>query len=355
VRIGFKTGGLAVVSAEMGMIGYDDTRAKTFFDRAVARIKEMPGVENVAIAERLPFSINYNRNNVFLPDRQGPDDRGLVLDMARVAPEYFETLGIPIVEGRNFIASDTVDAPKVAIVNETMARKYWPGKSALGQRFRTRTYNGPEYTIVGISADYKVSTIGEAPTPYVHYAVSQQPNSGEEIVARTHGDAGVLLTAIRRELTAMEPNIVFLDSQTMDAQVDATLLPARFGAVGVAAVGVVAMALAAIGLYGVIAYAVSRRTREIGIRMALGAHPASVLALVMKQGLTVAAGGIAVGAMLALGAAKAVSGALYDVSFVDPIAWGSACAVLLAVSALANAIPARRASRVNPSLALRSE
>ena len=355
VRIGFRTGGLAIVSAEMGMIGYDDARAKTFFDRAVARIKQLPGVESVALAERLPFSINYNRNTVFFPDRQGPDDRGLVLDMARVAPEYFETLGIPILEGRNFLTTDTLQAPKVAIVNETMAQKYWPGRSAVGQRFRTREYNGPEYTVVGVTADYKISTIGEAPTPYIHYAVSQEPNRGEEIVARTSADAGALLTTIRRELTAMEPNIVFLDSQTMDGQVGATLLPARFGAIGVAAVGLVAMALAAIGLYGVLAYAVARRTREIGIRMALGAHPGAVLALVMKQGLTVAAAGIAVGALLALGAAKAVSAALYDVSFVDPLAWGSACAVLLCVSALANAIPARRAARVNPSLALRAE
>jgi predicted permease len=355
VRIGFRTGGLAIVSAEMGMIGYDDTRAKAFFDRAVARVKQLPGVESVAVAERLPFSINYNRNTVFLPDRQGPDDRGLVLDMARVAPEYFETLGIPILEGRNFVATDTPQAPRVAIVNETMAQKYWPGRSALGQRFRTREYNGPEYTVVGVTADYKISTIGEAPTPYIHYAVSQQPNSGEEIVARTRNDAGALLTTMRRELTAMEPNIVFLDSQTMDGQVGATLLPARFGAIGVAAVGAIAMALAAIGLYGVLAYAVARRTREIGIRMALGAHPASVLALVMKQGLTVTAAGMAVGALLALGAAKAVSAALYDVSFVDPLAWGSACVVLLGVSALANAIPARRAARVNPSLALRAE
>jgi macrolide transport system ATP-binding/permease protein len=355
VRIGFQTGGLAIISTELGMIGYDDNRAKEFFDRAVARVKQLPGVESASIAERLPFSINYNRSTVFFPDRQGPDDTGVVLDVARVDADYFETLGIPIVEGRNFITADTPQSPKVAIVNETMARKYWPNDTAIGKRFRTRTYTGPEYTIVGVTADYKVSTVGESPTPYIHYAVSQQPSSGEEIVARTKGDAGALVTAIRRELAAMEPNIVFLDSQTMDAQVGATLLPARFGALGVGIVGLVAMALAAIGLYGVIAYAVARRTREIGIRMALGAHPGSVLALIMRHGLTVTAAGMLIGAVLALGAAKAVSRALYGVSFLDPVAWGAAIAVLLSVSALANVMPAGRAARVNPSLALRSE
>jgi len=161
--------------------------------------------------------------------------------------------------------------------------------------------------------------------------------------------------AMRRELISIEPNIIFLDNQTMDAQVSATLLPAKAGAIAVSAVGIVAMVLASIGLYGVIAYSVARRTREIGIRMALGAKPSAVVGLVMKQGLALAAIGVGVGGVLALGAAKAVAGALYGVSFVDPVAWGSAIVTLLAVSMLANLMPARRASIVDPSSALRSE
>ena len=201
----------------------------------------------------------------------------------------------------------------------------------------------------------KVSTIGEATTPYIHYAVSQRPLSGEEIVARTRGDAGALLNAMRRELTALEPNVIFLDNQTMEAQVAATLLPAKIGAMSVSAVGVVAMLLASIGLYGVIAYSVARRTREIGIRMALGAKPSAVIGLVMRQGLGLAAVGVAAGTLLALGAAKAVAGALYGVSFVDPLAWSAAVVTLFVVSALANLVPARRASIVDPSSALRSD
>ncbi len=216
-------------------------------------------------------------------------------------------------------------------------------------------YNGPEYEVVGVSADYKVSTIGEGATPYIHYAVSQAPNTGEEIMARTHGDAGALLNAMRREITTLDPNVIFIDNQTMDAQVAATLLPAKAGAIGASAVGVVAMLLAAVGLYGVIAYSVARRTREIGIRMALGAKPAAVVSLIMRQGLGIAAVGIAVGAVLALGAAKAVAGALYGVSFVDPVAWSAAIGTLLVAAALANLIPARRASVVDPSIALRAE
>ena len=160
---------------------------------------------------------------------------------------------------------------------------------------------------------------------------------------------------MRRELLALEPDVIFLDNQTMEAQVAATLLPAKAGAIGVSSVGVVAMLLASIGLYGVIAYSVARRTREIGIRMALGAQPSAVVGLVMKQGLAIAAVGVGVGAVLALGGAKAMAGALYGVSFVDPIAWSAAIGLLLLVAALANLIPARRASVVDPSSALRSE
>jgi len=355
IRLGFRTGGLAVVSADMAMIGYDAPREKAFFEQALERVKALPGVESAALVERSPFSINYSRNNTFFPDRDAPDSKGIVLDVTTVSPEYFETFGIPILQGRNFTTADTPGVPKVAIVNETFARTFWPGQSAIGKRFRRQTFDGQEFQIVGVSSDYKVSTVGEAPTPYIHYALAQATGNGSQVVARSAGSAAALLAAMRRELAAMEPNIVFLDSQTMDAQVEATLLPARAGAAGVGAVGIVAMALAAIGLYGVIAYAVARRTREIGIRMALGARPGSVLSLVMRQGLVVALAGVAAGALLAFGAAKAMAGALYGVSPADPVAWLSAVAVLLTVAALANLIPARRAARVNPSRALRGD
>jgi len=355
IGVGFRTAGLAVLSTDMKMIGYDDARSRAFYDRVLERLRSLPDVESVALAERLPFSINYNRNNIFLPDRHGPSDKGLVLDVTRVSPEYFATLGVPVVQGRNFTDADTPKSPRVAIVNETMAHKFWPNENAIGKRFRLRGLDGPEVEIVGIAADHKVSSLGEAPTPYIHYAISQAPDPAEIIVTRGRGDAAVLLANVRREIAAIEPNAVFLDNQTMDAQVAATLLPARLGAVGVSVVGVVAMALAAIGLYGVIAYAVARRSREIGIRMALGARPSAVVALVLRQGLGLAAVGLGVGAVIALGAAFALSRALYGISVVDPMAWGATVAILVTVAALANVVPARRAAVVDPSSALRAE
>jgi len=355
IGIGFRTAGIAIVSTDMKMIGYDDARAKEFYDRVLERLRSLPDVESAALAERLPFSINYNRNNVFLPDRHGPSDKGLVLDVTRVSPEYFATLGVPLLQGRNFNAADTPKSPRVAVVNETMARRFWPNENAVGKHFRLRGLDGPDVEIVGIATDHKVSSLGEAPTPYIHYAGSQQLDSNETILVRGRGDAAATLNTVRREIAAIEPNTVFLDNQTMDAQVAATLLPARLGAIGVSIVGVVAMALAAIGLYGVIAYAVARRSREIGIRMALGAQPSAVVALVLRQGLGLAAAGLGVGAVIALGAAFALSRALYGVSIVDPMAWGATIAILVTVAALANVVPARRAAVVDPSSALRAE
>jgi len=255
-------------------------------------------------------------------------------------------MSIPLVRGRNFNTGDTGHSAKVAIVNEAFVRRYWPGSDGLGRRFHTPSGGGTDYEVVGVSADYKVDTVGEGTTPYIHYALSQRMFTGEVLLARASGDASALLAAMRREIVALEPNTVFLDSQTMDGQVSAALLPARVAAQTIVLVGVIATLLAAIGLYGVVAYAVGRRTREIGIRMALGSSPSSVLGMVMRQGLGLAGAGIVTGLLLAWLAARAIGAG-------DPVAWGAAVAVLLASTALANYIPARRAAAVDPSSALR--
>jgi macrolide transport system ATP-binding/permease protein len=354
-NIGFRSEGVAVLSAELDMIGYSSERGKAFWEQAVPRVRSIPGVESVALTERSPLSVNYNRNAIFFPERAMPDDKGIPIDVTRVTPEYFETLRVPILRGRGFSTADTPQSPGVAVVNEAFAHKYWPDQDPIGKRFRTRTADGPEFEVVGMTANYRVNTVGEATTPYVHFAASQRPSNGYEILARTSGDAGLLLAALRKEMLSLEPNIVFLQNQTMQNQVGATLFPAKAGAFAVSSVGIVAMMLAAIGLYGVIGYSVSRRTKEIGVRMALGARPGEVSGLIMRQGLRVAGAGMIVGAVFAAAAGFAISGALYGISPVDPVAWLGATTLLLAVAALANLVPAQRAARVKPWLALRTD
>ena len=355
VDLGFRAEGLVAVGSELSLIGYNEEKAQRVFEQAAERVRGMPGVTSVARAVRQPLAINFNRNNIFFAGRQAPGDHGIPVSATWISDTYFATLGVPLLRGRNFTTADTPSAPNVAIVTEAFARRYWPDTEVLGTRFRTRGPDGPEFEVVGVVADYKVETIGEAPRPYIHYPLRQRAFTGDVLLARSALDPEALLAAIRREILTLEPATVILESQTMERQVDATLLPARLAAQTIGLVGAVATALAAIGLYGVIAYTVARRTREIGIRMALGAAPEAVLRMVMRQGLVIIGAGLLVGAALAAIAARAIASGLYGVSAADFTAWATATMVLIAAAGLANFVPARRAARVDPSIALRIE
>ena len=352
---GFPVERIAVISTDTGMLRYSEERSQQFYEEAQARIRAIPGVESVALATRVPFSLNYNRWEIWVPGRHQVGGRGDTVEVTTVSPDYFKTIGVPIVDGRGFTADDRPDTPKVAVVNETMARRFWPGERAIGKIIRSRNSEGTPFEVVGVSADHKVLTVTEEPTPLLHVARGQRPNPYSAIIARTRGNASTLLRDMRRELLALEPHLVFVENQTMEAEAGATLFPVRASAWLVGGVGLVAMLLAAIGLYGIIAYSVARRTREIGIRMALGARPGSVVRLVMQQGLLVAFAGLIVGCLLAMLGVRVIAGALYGVSVSDPTSWIAAALLLIAVSSLANLIPAWRAARVDPSAALRIE
>jgi predicted permease len=353
--VGFRTGGLAVLSMDLHTAGYERERGQQFYRAALDRLRALPGVQQAALSSRLPFSLNFNVEQIWVPDHHQPGDRGTPTHNARVSAEYFETLGIPLLEGRLFTEADTPESPAVLVINETMARRYWPTESAVGKRIRIRDDAGPLYEVVGVVANHKVQTVGESDKPYMHFAYSQQPGLYQVMVVRGRGDANALLGEVRRELTSMERGLLFLDNQTMDAQIAATLYPMRVGASLLSGAGAMAMLLAAIGLYGVIAYSVARRTREIGIRMALGSARGGVVRLIMRQGLTVAGAGLLLGCAIAFVVTRALSGILYGVSAADPIAWGGAAAVLLSIAAFANVFPAARAARVDPNVALRTE
>ena len=355
IDLGFRSAGVAALSVELSLIGYDEARATVVLNQALERIRALPGVESAARTTRQPLSINYNRASVFFPDHHQPGDQGSIVAVTAVDDPYFDTIGVPLLRGRHFTTGDTASSTRVAIVNDTFVRRYWTGSDPIGRRFRMRGLDGPEIEVVGVVADYKVETIGERPTPYVHYPLAQRPATASVLLARTRTDAAALLPVMQHHVLALEPGAVFIESQTMDAQVDARLLAARLAAQTAALVGLVATGLGAVGLYGVIAYAVARRTREIGIRMALGSAPGGVIALVMRQGLSVAACGVVAGTLLAWPAAKAIAASLYGTSAFDPGAWAGAIGILLLSAAVANFVPARRAAKIDPCLALRSE
>jgi predicted permease len=354
-HVGFRTEGLAIVSTDPSMLRYSGERSREFYERAQERIRALPGVVSVATAFRLPFSINFNESQFEMPGHASPNDRGFTLKNTAVSAEYFETLGVPIVQGRGFLPGDTPSSPRVAVVNEALARRFWPGESAVGKVLRLVDRPDNTVEIVGVVADYRVQTIGEGQVPYLHFASSQRDVSYQLLFARTRGDAQELLVQMRKALLDLEPNLVFLDNQTMQAQVTTMLLPVLAGMTLASVAGGIALGLAAIGLYGVVAYSVARRTREIGVRMALGADRAQVVRLVLRQGLGLALVALGIGAVLAAALASGMARALFGVTAADPVAWAAATATLLVATLCANAIPALRASRVSPQEALRAD
>jgi putative ABC transport system permease protein len=272
-----------------------------------------------------------------------------------VASDYFRTFGVPLVKGRDFNEADTEDAPRVAIINETMAHMYWPEKDPIGQRFHTEGLDGPTTEIVGVCRDYNVRTVGEAPRPFLHSPRSQRYNSFANIVVRTSGDPAAMVGSLRREFLELDSDLMFIDADAMPKLIEVTLLPVRMGAVLIGLFGILGMMLAAVGLYGVIAYSVARRTHELGLRMALGAKTADVIQMVIRQGMFMTLVGVVTGLMGAAVVSRVLSSQLYGVSALDPMSFGLAALLLVGVALFANYIPARRAAKVDPVIALRYE
>jgi macrolide transport system ATP-binding/permease protein len=354
--VGFDARGLAAVAFDTDMMRYEPAHGLEFWRTAKGRVEALPGVTAVGlVTPTLPFTFNFSQNEMKIDSRTYVEgQRGETIENVAVSPGYLAMLGVPLVEGRDFTAADRDSTPGVAIVNQTMARRFWPGESALGHTLSISS-TGKVFRVVGVHRDHKQHGVLERPAPFVYFAEAQRPSRYNFLVARTGGDAAELVAAMRRELLALEPGIVFMSASTMEQHLAGALLPARVGAMLATGFGGLGTLLAAIGLYGVVAFSVARRTREIGLRMALGAEPGGVLAMVMRQGLTLVAVGLGAGALLAVGAANVLRGLLYGVTPYDPWAWLAAIAALVTAGAIANAVPARRAMRVQPLTALRTD
>jgi predicted permease len=307
------------------------------------------------VSPTLPFALNFNQHEIRVDHRTYAEgQRGEMVENVAASPDYLTTLGVPVIEGRGMAATDVAGGPDVAVINETMARRYWPNASAVGRTFQLAV-NRRQFQVVGVVRDHKRHGVLEQASPFIYYAAEQRPSRYNYLLARTTGDARMLVVAMRRELLAMEPGLVFMGDNTMEGNMGVSLMPARVGALLAAAFGGLGTLLAAIGLYGVIAFSVTRRTREIGVRMALGAQPGRVLSMVMRQGFAIVAIGLVAGAALAAVAATALRGLLYGITPFDPVAWGLGLSAMLTAAVAANLVPARRAMRVDPLTALRTD
>ena len=353
VNLGYEVDRTAYLMLAMDMNGYSSQDAVVFLESAKQRLEALPEVRSVGRASRVPLELNNNGFGVFIDGHQSSgDDRPYIMDGARVDEDYFEVLGLNIVAGRAINFADRDEERRVAVVTRTMADRYWPGENALGREFRT-SWQGDPFTIVGIVEDYKVDTPGEQPKPYIHLPLRRQAGYASFLVATTT-PAAPLVANLEREFRVLDPDLVFLGTGTMRDFAEVRLFPIRAGAWLIGVFGALALVLAAVGLYGVIAYSVTQRIREIGIRKALGAGTRRVVRLVFGQGMMLVGVGAVIGAVLAVVSARALSSVLFVGTF-DLVSFGAAFLVLTFVAAFANWIPARRASRVDPMIAVKSE
>ena len=352
---GFRTEGLAVMFVNAGAQGYSPQRGMQFYRDAVERVRQVPGVLSVSWGEAIPqFSGPAVRRRIFPEGRDLSEElRSLFVPFDGIWPGYFTTVGIPILRGRDFTEFDRDGAELVAIVNETMARMFWPGEDAVGKKFKHRLNPNP-YTVVGLARDAKYGGLARAAEPHVYYAALQYYTPAMALAVRTHGDALTALPAMRQVIRQLDATMPVPQGFTMSEVLHGNLWTARLGAMLLAVFGLLAITLTTIGVYGVMANSVTQRTHEIGIRMALGAAHADVLRMVLRHGVTLTFLGVSVGLAAAFGATRLIASLLY-VSPTDGVTFASVSGLLATVAIVASLLPARRATRVDPLVALRLE
>jgi predicted permease len=330
------------------------------------RLAALPGVIAVALTDRVPLGAMVRTTAIVVDDQQ-PDanGRGVEIDYGLNDGGYFRALGIPLLRGRDFTPQDTKDAPNVAIVSEAFVQRFWPGVDPIGRtiRFATGKRTDPQgnelaaevapMTVVGVVRDTKVRTLGEEPRPYF-YRAWRQTDEDVALVVRTSGDPAALVTTVRQTVVDFNPTVAFMLS-TMPEHLSLMLTPPRLAAVMLGGFGVLAVALASLGLYAVVAYSVARRTREVGIRIALGATRSQVIALVVREGMTLVGIGLVIGLVIAAAASQPLNAFLYGLDRFDPLTFVVVALIMTLTAFVANYIPARRAVSIDALRAIRYE
>lgn len=356
-NLGFRTDNILMGEVDLSLQGYDKAKGQLFYKQIIDRVKQIPGVKSATLAHSIPFGSNNSAMSVFTEDQVSrPDNEVPFAFYNEVDPQYFDTMGVSIVEGRKFTERDNESAPKVAIVSKAMAATMWPGQDPLGKRFKTGR-NGDFVQVVGVTGDEKHIFVSEDPRPFMYLPLAQSYDPQIAVELYTEGNPSSFAAGLTQAVHDIDPDLPVYGLETLQyhLQNGLALFFVRAGAVFAGIFGLLALVLASVGLYGVIAYSVSRRKHEIGIRMALGAARGQVLVMVFRQGFTVVLIGLAIGLGLAFLAARSLSSLLYGVSALDPATLITVAVSLLAIAALAIYIPALRAARTSPMTALRYE
>ena len=348
---GFSTHGVMFTGIGLVSAAYDAQRAQNFQDQLIDRVKAMPGVESVVFARMTPLSYgSFSSAPIAVDGYDVPPEERPTVEYNEVGPDYFATMGIPFVSGREFTRADDERGALVVIVNETMAAKFWRGRSAVGERIQVKDR---WMQIVGVAKDSKYRSVREAAEPFFYVPLRQNFSVSAALFIRSALSPEMVAVTLAQEVHALDASLAPYELITLQEQLDRSTSPQMVAVTLVSILGALALLLAVIGLYGVMSYAVSQSTRELGLRMALGAGASNVLRLVISRGLALMLGGVVLGAAVALGLTRLLGNLLYHVSPRDPLAFGAAFAVMTIAALAACFLPAWRATRTDPAEALR--
>jgi predicted permease len=353
---GFRVGNRLVVTLDLDILGYSENRGREFYNQVIDKVEALPGVGSASVANHLPLGFASMATVVAIDGYQPPPGLpGIPIGFVGVGPAYFHTLGVPLLSGRDFNRQDNPSSPGVVIINEAMARRYWPGQNPIGKQMNLAFGKRSPLEIVGVVATGKYRSLQEEAQPFMFRPFAQAYEAQAALVVQTTGDPKAMLATVERAIQAVDPNLPVLDAETLAQYMSIPLFLPRFTGTLLGAFGILALLLAALGLSGVVAYYVGLRTREFGVHMALGAEPRDVLELVVKQGMRLCLVGVLIGLVAAFGVSRVLSGLLFGIRPTDPITYIGAALVLTTTMLVACYLPARRATRVDPMVALRYE
>src|SRR5579859_5927307 len=349
---GFNPHNVLLESYDLGGLGYDQKSGTELDRQLLAKLQVLPGIQSVALADWVPLGFTNSRQTVDVEGYVPRPHESMDIDDVRVSPNYLQAMQIPLVAGREFALSDTDTSQLVAIVNQEFARRYWPNSDTLGKRLRA---DNKWFTVVGVAHNSDIDTLNQEPKPFVYLPLFQDYDSRVAIHARVAGNPLAYVSAVQNAIHELDADLPLFDLMTLESRIQLNTTDERIGGVFVGAFGILALVLAAVGVYGVLAYTTRQRTRELGIRIALGAEPRDVFGLVLRQGAVLAISGIVIGLAASFALTRALSSTLFGISATDPLTFAAVALVLLLVALLACYIPARRAMRTDPLVALRYE
>jgi len=354
INPGFNPHNVLIASYDLFTAGYSDSSGAEFDRQLIAKLEALPGVQSVALTDRFPLGFGGGSTSVKPEGYVSPANESMETQVAIITPNYFHTMQIPIVKGRDFTLQDTKSSQRAVIVSEAFANRYWPKQEALGKQLNsdlTREW----FTVVGVARDTKVTGLNEKPTPFLYLPLYQVYRSNMIISARVAGDPLTFAKTVEKKVHELNADLVVFDVTTLELRDQFASFGQRVAGTFVGAFGLLALVLAAVGIYGVTAYTTRQRTHEIGIRVALGATKQDVLRLVLGHGLRLMLAGVGLGLVLSFVLTRFLSGLLLGVTSTDALTFSSVAILLCAVALFACFIPARWAMRVDPMVALRYE